>query len=225
MNKKVRIAILASGDLQTGGGGTTLGNFIKGTQVLPELKDLEVGIVICNNSPGKVGIYQKVKDLENEFGINIPVIKINNFTPGCKPLPNEKWKPGEQSIAEANLIQSEIEKAGCKLTVLMGYMKKTKSPLTGSLVLNNHPGPLPHTRGAYGIGIQQEVYRQKLGYSGHTLHVVSEDYDAGEIIGFSPVVIEPDDTHEITYSKVQVVEKSALLRLIPEYIKQMGLDV
>ncbi len=92
------------------------------------------------------------------------------------------------------------------------------------MILNNHPGPLPQTKGYYGIGIQQAVYDEKLGYSGHTLHVVSDDYDAGHIICFSPVVIEPDDTPEATRSKVQVIEKSALLRLIPEYIKQLGLS-
>lgn len=225
MKHKVRLAILASGDLQTGGGGSTLSNFIRGTQLLSNLTGIEVGIVICNNSQKKVGIYQKVEALEHEFKINIPVLKINTSTLGCKPLPDEKWKPGEQSLAEAALIQKEINKAGCSLTILMGYMKKTKPPLIGPLILNNHPGPLPQTKGCYGIGIQHEVYRQKLGYSGHTLHTVSDDYDAGQIIGFSPVIIEAGDTPEITYSKVRVVEKSALLRLIPEYVERLGLGV
>lgn len=223
MNRNVRIAILASGDLQNGGGGTTLANFIRGTQLLPELTGIEVGIVICNNSPSKVGVYHKVEALEREFNINIPVLKINTSTPGCKALPEEDWKPGEQSLAEAALIQSEIEKAGCSLTILMGYMKKTKPPLTGPRVLNNHPGPLPQTKGTYGIGIQQAVYKQKLGYSGHTLHLVTDNYDSGQVIIFTPVMVEPDDTPEITYQKVQIVEKSALLTHIPEYLKSIGL--
>jgi len=217
---KPAIAILASG------GGSTAEAFIHATQ--DGRVDARVGLIVCNNPPEKAGIYDRVARLNQQYGLNIPVLRISGIThpegPGAK---------GEQTLQESEAIAHEASKTGVALVCLMGYMKKIRGSLltaygwqpwmlpAESRMINTHPGPLPETEGLFGIHIQQRVLETGLGYSAHTVHVVSEEYDKGPIIKATCVPVVPGDTPQSLFDRVQAVEKTEL-PLVIKYCLQEG---
>ncbi|MCA9325163.1 hypothetical protein KDA23_03820 [Candidatus Saccharibacteria bacterium] len=83
MASQPRIAILASGDRESGEGGSTAAQVVR--DVLEQRVGLEIGVVICNNAPDEVGVYRKIHDLNREFGLTgdsaIDVVQIGPRTP------------------------------------------------------------------------------------------------------------------------------------------------
>lgn len=211
------IAILASGS------GSTAEACIRATQ--NGTLDARVGLVVCNNPPHKTGVYERVSRLNDEFGLSIPVLHVSGLT-----HPGGKGCRGEQTIAYA------VDQAGCVLVALMGYMKKVRGPLLDVYgwdvsaqlladvrMLNTHPGPLPQTEGLFGLGIQTAVLERGLGYSAHTVHTVTDAYDQGMIIQETRVPVEPGDTPEALFDRVQSVEKQVLPQAINVCLTERGL--
>ena len=88
-----------------------------------------------------------------------------------------------------------------------------------AMLVNTHPGLLPDTKGFYGENIQKYVLEHHLPYGGQTFHVVSEEYDAGPIIAEHKVPVEPGDTSESLFARVQATEKKYLPHDIEDFIK------
>ena len=217
---KPRIAILASG------GGTTAEAFIRAGQ-RGEI-NVAVGLVIVSRKDA--GIFGRIKDLNAEFGLHIETVLINHKThPAARGEPIGR---GEQTAGEEMAILAALLGGGYELVALMGYMKRIGSNLVQTFgwqpeytslyqarMVNTHPGLLPGTRAFYGAQIQQYVLNHHLPYAGQTLHVVSEEYDAGPIIAEHKVPVEPGDTAETLFARVQAVEKQYLPGDIEDFIK------
>jgi folate-dependent phosphoribosylglycinamide formyltransferase PurN len=216
-----RVAILASG------GGTTAEAFIKATQE-GGVVDAEVGMVITNNIPEKAGVYQLVGNLNRQYGLDIPVLKVNGVT-----HPGGAGERGEQTLEESAVIALMVEEAGITLVATMGYMKKIRGDLYigyGSLpnhssiyeshILNTHPGPLPETKGLYGIGVQEYVLETNLPYSAHTTHAVSKEYDTGLVYASRKIWVNHGETAQQLFDRVQEVEKRELPRDIDRFLKE-----
>lgn len=217
---KPRIAILASG------GGTTAEAFIRADQ-RGEI-DVAVGLVIVSREGA--GIFQRVNDLNTEFGLHIDTVLINSQTHPAAL--GEHVSRGDQTSAEEAAILAAILGGSYDLVALMGYMKRVGPNLVESFgwqpqytsafqarMVNTHPGLLPDTKAFYGQHIQQYVLDHSLPYAGQTLHVVSEKYDDGPIIAEHKVPVEPGDTAETLFARVQAVEKQFLPKDIEDFIK------
>ena len=217
---KPRIAILASGS------GTTAEAFIRAGQ-RGEI-NVDVGLVIVSRKDA--GIFQRIADLNNEYGLNIECVLINNQTHPAAGA--EHVGQGEQTAGEEAAILAKLLSGSYDLVALMGYMKKIGPNLVQAFgwlpeykslfqakMVNTHPGLLPDTKAFYGEKIQQYVLDHKLPYSGQTLHVVSEEYDAGPIIAEHKVPVEPGDTAETLFARVQSVEKKFLPKDVEDFIK------
>lgn len=215
-----RIAILASG------GGTTAEAFIRAGQA--GQIEATVGLVIVNRRDA--GVFDRIKNLNSEYGIHIECVLINSQTHPAAL--GENVGRGEQTFAEETAITTAILSGSYDLVALMGYMKKIGPNLIESFgwlpsyqsvfqaaMVNTHPGLLPDTAGFYGEQIQQYVLDHKLPYAGQTLHVVSADYDAGPIIAEHKVAVDPGDTAESLFARVQATEKKYLPRDIDDFIK------
>lgn len=215
-----RIAVLASG------GGTTVEAFIRADQ-RGEI-NVAVGLVIVSRK--NAGVFERIANLNREFGLNIDCILINHTTHPAAY--GENVEPGGQTAGEEAAILAAVLGGSYDLVALMGYMKKIGSNLIETFgwqphyqsifqakMVNTHPGLLPDTAGFYGERIQQYVLDHKLPYGGQTLHVVSSDYDAGPIIAEHKVAIEPGDTAETLFARVQATEKQYLPKDIEDFIK------
>jgi len=217
---RFRVAILASGS------GTTAEAFIRACQ----RGDIacEVGLVIVSRSDA--GIIRRIADLNEEYGLNIPCEVINSKThPAAE---GEDVKPGRQTRAEETAILEMLKAGNFDLIAQMGYMKHTGARIVHefgwrpeyesiyqAMMVNTHPGLLPQTEGLHGDQIQQYVLDNKLRSGGQTLHVVANGYDDGPVVAEHTVPVEPDDTAETLFARVQKVEKQYLPGDIEAFIK------
>jgi len=217
---KPRIAILASG------GGTTAEAFIRAGQ-RGEI-NVNVGLVIVSRK--NAGVFQRITDLNKEFGLHIDAILINHVTHPAAI--GEHVGRGEQTGGEEAAILAALLGGSYDLVALMGYMKRVGPNLIQAFgwlpeytsifqarMVNTHPGLLPDTKAFHGESIQRYVLDRHLPYAGQTLHVVSEKYDDGPIITEHKVPVEPGDTAETLFARVQAVEKQYLPRDIEDFIK------
>ena len=143
----------------------------------------------------------------------------------------EPFERVAQAAAEQQAILETLQNGNFDLIALMGYMKRIGPQLIKAFgwqddytsmfqaqMVNTHPGLLPDTKGYYGANIQKYVLDNHLPYGGQTLHVVSEEYDAGPIIAEHKVPVEPDDTPDSLFARVQAVEKQYLPGDIEDFI-------
>jgi len=217
---KPRIAILASGS------GTTAEAFIRAGQS----GDIDVSVALVIVSREKAGVFQRIKDLNAEFGLDIEAILINHVTHPAAH--GEHVGRGEQTGGEEAAILAALLGGSYDLVALMGYMKKVGPNLIQTFgwlpeytsvfqarMVNTHPGLLPDTKGFHGLQMQEYTLDHHLPYGGQTLHVVSENYDDGPIIAEHKVAVEPGDTPESLFARIQAVEKKYLPGDIENFIK------
>jgi phosphoribosylglycinamide formyltransferase-1 len=215
-----RIAILASG------GGTTAEAFIRAGQ--KGHINVDVGLVIVSRKDA--GIFQRIEDLNAEYDLHIDCVLINHKTHPADPT--EHVGRGEQTAGEEAAILAALLGGSFDLVANMGYMKligphiveafgwlPTYTSVFQARLINTHPGLLPDTKAMYGMAIQQYVLDHHLPYAGQTLHLVSEEYDAGPIIAEHKVPVEPGDTAESLFERVQAVEKKFLPGDIESFIQ------
>jgi phosphoribosylglycinamide formyltransferase-1 len=217
---RLRIAVLASG------GGTTVEAFIRADQ----RKEINVSVDLVIVSREQAGVLDRIKDLNEEFGLSIRTVVINARTHPAQD--SEGVQPGYQTAAEEQAILNQLKNGNFDLIALMGYMKKIGPNLIQEFgwvpkytsifqakMTNTHPGLLPDTKGFYGENIQKYVLEHNLPYGGQTLHVVAEEYDAGPVIAEHKVPVEPGDTSETLFARVQAIEKQYLPKDIEDFIK------
>ncbi len=217
---KPRIAILASG------GGTTAEAFIRADQ--SGAINVDVGLVIASRK--HAGIFQRIADLNAEYGLNIDCILINHKTHPAAS--SEHVERGAQTAGEEAGILAALLAGNFDLIANMGYMKRIGPNLIQAFgwlpeytsifqarMVNTHPGLLPDTKAMYGEQIQQYVLDNHLPYGGQTLHLTAEEYDEGPVIAEHKVQVEPSDTPASLFARVQAVEKQYLPGDIEAFIK------
>lgn len=206
-----RIAIMASG------GGTTAEAFIRASQA--GKINAQVDLIIVSREDA--GIFDRIAGLNQEFGLKIQCKLFNAKTHPA--VAGEEVARGDQTRAEEAAILQTLQNGNFDLIALMGYMKRigprlidafgwlpSYTSMYQAMMVNTHPGLLPDTKGFYGAHIQQYVLDHNLPYGGQTLHLVSEQYDDGPILAEHRVPVEPDDTAESLFARVQAVEKQYL---------------
>lgn len=100
------------------------------------------------------------------------------------------------------------------LVVLAGFMRVLKAGFLGAFsgrIINLHPSLLPVFPGLDGIG---QAFRAGVKETGCTVHRVTLEVDAGEILAQSRVPIEPGETLETLTAKVHAAEHALLPRVI-----------
>ena len=214
-----RIAILASG------GGTTTEAFIRAGQ--SGHINVDVGLVICSRKDA--GIFQRIEDLNSEFNLRIDCLLINHNTHPAAH--SEHVERGHQNEGEELAILTALLSGNFDLVASMGYMKLNGphiieafgwrpeySSVYQAKMVNTHPGLLPDTKAMYGLKIQQYILDHKLPYGGQTLHLIGAGYDDGPIIAQHKVPVEPGDSAETLFARVQAAEKKYLPADIEDFI-------
>jgi phosphoribosylglycinamide formyltransferase 1 len=105
------------------------------------------------------------------------------------------------------------------LIVLAGYMKKLDTAVIRryrNRIVNIHPALLPKFggQGMYGHHVHEAVIAAGEKESGATVHLVTDEYDAGPIVLQERVAVDPDDTPESLAAKVLAVEHELLPRAV-----------
>ncbi len=139
-------------------------------------------------------------------------------------LPAEFIDPGpfrtKLGADEEQAYIARIREAGADLVVLAGFMRVLKAPLLEAFplrIINLHPSLLPSFRGLHAI---KQAYDYGVKVTGCTVHYVTPDLDAGEIIEQEALRIEPGDDLPALEEKVHAAEH----RLLPAVIRQLSLS-
>jgi len=150
----------------------------------------EVAGVISNNSDSGVIEFAKSKEFPYE-------------------VINKKRYPGEGELK--NKILDTLDDWSANFIVLAGYMKKIDSSVVRKYknrILNIHPTLLPSFggNGMYGLNVHEAVLNYGVKYSGVTVHIVTDEYDAGPIVLQQIVPVYENDTAEILQKRILVEE-------------------
>ncbi|MEM8549378.1 MAG: phosphoribosylglycinamide formyltransferase [Verrucomicrobiota bacterium] len=128
-----------------------------------------------------------------------------------------KYRTKLEGDAEAHWIET-IQALRPDLIVLAGFMRVIKPAFIRAFderIINLHPSLLPKYPGLKSIQRALEAGDEQ---TGCTVHWVTEEIDAGEIIGQATVTIDPDESLENLESKVHTAEHE----LLPQVIKQLA---
>jgi phosphoribosylglycinamide formyltransferase 1 len=101
------------------------------------------------------------------------------------------------------------------LIVLAGYMLKIPANVIDAYpgrIINIHPALLPKFggKGLYGMRVHRAVLEAGETKSGCSVHIVTNDYDEGPVIGQITVPVEPGDTPESLAGRILIEEHKLL---------------
>jgi len=155
-----------------------------------ELQNLELSLIISNNSDAKV--------LQKAAAYGIPLKYINAKT-DANP---------DEALFEA------LQKESIDIIFLAGYMKKIAAKITQNFkIINSHPALLPKFGGTgmYGRHVHEAVIANNETLSGVTIHEVNENYDEGAIILQKSLTLHADETVESLEKRIKELEKKAII--------------
>ena len=195
MNKKIRIAILVSGN------GTNLQALIN-AQKNKIIKSGKIELVISNNSNAFA--------LKRAEKSKIPFEIISKKE--CKKI--EEFERKLKEILKSYKIE---------LIVLAGFMSVLSKNFVKDYpkrIINIHPSLIPSFCGKnfYGIKVHEEAIKRGVKITGATTHFVNEVIDGGEIIMQKAVKVLDNDTAEKLQKRVM---KSAEWIILPKTVEKV----
>jgi phosphoribosylglycinamide formyltransferase 1 len=134
---------------------------------------------------------------------------VATFTRSHRGLPREEH---EAAIEEA------VRAAGADTIALAGYMRILSPGMVArwqGRMLNIHPSLLP----AYpGLDTHARAIAAGDSHAGASVHLVTEDLDAGEVLGRIAVAIAPGDTPQTLAKRVLAAEHQLYPRVLADYV-------
>lgn len=195
MNKKIRIAVLVSGN------GTNLQSLIN-AQKNKIIKSGKIELVISNNSNAFA--------LKRAEKSKIPFEIISKKE--CKKI--EEFERKLKEILKSYKIE---------LIVLAGFMSVLSKNFVKDYpkrIINIHPSLIPSFCGKnfYGIKVHEEAIKRGVKITGATTHFVNEIVDGGEIIMQKAVKVLDNDTAEKLQKRVM---ESAEWIILPKTVEKV----
>lgn len=131
----------------------------------------------------------------------------------------------DRKIYKEQLSQQLLESIAedCDLIVMAGFLSIINKSFINKFenrIINLHPSLLPKFGGVgmWGMNVHKAVITAGETKSGCTVHYVTEDVDAGQIILQSEVAVLSDDTPELLQKRVLGVEHNTLIQSIKKLI-------
>ncbi len=113
-------------------------------------------------------------------------------------------------------LHAVLTDSGAKLVCLAGFMRLLSPWFVGiwaGKLLNIHPSLLPAFKGGHAIA---DALAARVQETGVTVHIVTEEMDAGPILAQMPVPVLPDDTQDTLAERIHSAEHA----LYPAALKQ-----
>ena len=124
-------------------------------------------------------------------------------------------------------LLKQLEQWDTQLIALAGYMIKIPSEIIDKYkdrIVNIHPSLLPKYggKGFYGKKVHRAVIDNKEEISGCTVHMVTEEYDQGPILGQRKVPVRKSDDPETLAKRILKEEHKLFPEIIAKLAKQIN---
>lgn len=143
-------------------------------------------------------------------------------------IPHRVLKPSQYSTEDkyAEALLDALQAFKPDLIVLAGFLKKIPTLVIHAYkqrILNIHPSLLPKYggKGFYGLRVHKAVIANKERTSGCTVHLVTEVYDDGPILGQKVVDVYLNDTPELLAQRVLEQEHQLYPQIISDYLQTL----
>ncbi len=136
---------------------------------------------------------------------------------GAELVPRTDFGPDFDRVAYTKDVVATLERHGVDLVAIAGFGTILSEPFVdafGSRALNTHPALLPAFKGWHAV---RDALAAGVRVTGCTVHLVTEDVDAGPILAQEAVPVLEADTEETLHERIKEVER----RLYPDVIERM----
>lgn len=188
--RKAKVAVLISGS------GTNMAALLYASRLPGAAYEI---VLVASNDPAAGGL--RIAEAEG----------VPTFT-----LSHKGMDRAEHDAA----IDSTIREAGAEYVALAGYMRVLGPAMVArwqGRMLNIHPSLLPKYPGL-------DTHRAALdagdATAGATVHLVTDELDAGETLGQVEVAILPDDTETTLAARVLIAEHQLYSRVLGDYVSR-----
>ncbi len=165
--------------------------------------------------------------VEQAAGYDVVLVSSNKpLAPGLewardRAVPTWAWdsRDTDKATWEAALDQA-LGDHRVGTIALAGFMRILSPEFTrewSGRVLNIHPSLLPKYRG---LDTHRRAIEARDAAGGCSVHLVTEELDAGEVIGRAEVPIQPDDTPELLEARVLEAEHRLYPDALSEFVKR-----
>jgi phosphoribosylglycinamide formyltransferase-1 len=113
-----------------------------------------------------------------------------------------------------------LDEAGAELVVMAGWGTILAKPIFDRFaghIVNTHPSLLPAFPGWHAVA-DALAYGVKV--TGCTVHIATEEVDAGPILAQVAVTVEPGDTVGSLHERIKVVERHLYIQTIHEILER-----
>ena len=117
-------------------------------------------------------------------------------------------------------MDAAIRKSGASHVALAGYMRVLGEALVRKWegkMLNIHPSLLPKYKGLH---THERALEAGDSHAGASVHLVSAELDAGEVLGQAQVAILPGDTPDTLAKRVLIAEHQLYSRVLSAYVSR-----
>ena len=131
------------------------------------------------------------------------------------------WALESKGVAKQEfdrMMSAALEEQGVGTVALAGFMRILSPWFVDhwrGRILNIHPSLLPRYRG---LDTHARAIAAGDAVSGCSVHIVTEELDAGEILGQAEVPIAADDTAESLEQRVLAAEHALYPRILSEFV-------
>ena len=136
-------------------------------------------------------------------------------------LPTWAWDSrGVDKEAFDRVLSRALDDHHVGTVALAGFMRILSPWLVAEWrgrILNIHPSLLPKYRG---LDTHARAIEAGDCVSGCSVHLVTEELDAGEVLGQTEVPIEPDDTVQSLEQRVLAAEHDLYPRVLSEFVRR-----
>lgn len=167
--------------------------------------DLPISVVLADR-PG-VRALERAEDA----GIATEVVDRSEFLP-------------DRREAFTHAVVDALKAHDVDLVAMAGFMTILAKPMFDAFehrIVNTHPSLLPAFRGAHAV---EEALVLGVKLTGCTVHVATEEVDAGPILAQEAVPVAPDDTVETLHERIKTVEHRLYPQVIRQILREMGED-
>lgn len=118
------------------------------------------------------------------------------------------------------LMEDAVRRSGAQVIVLAGYMRILSDDFVtrwAGRIVNIHPSLLPKYKG---LDCHARAIAAGDSHAGASVHIVTPELDAGEVIAQAPVKIAADDTPATLADRVRLAEHQLYPRALADFLRR-----